>query len=68
MAYEPYVDKMLSQGFPLKHISRHLVGMYHEVPGARQYRRILSERAHLPKADWGVIETALKAVSEAEMR
>ena len=68
MAYEPYVDKMLSQGFPLKHISRHLVGLYHEVPGARQYRRILSERAHLPKADWGVIETALKAVSEAEMR
>jgi len=42
------------------------VGLYHEVPGARQYRRILSERAHLPGADWSVIEDALAAIPNVE--
>lgn len=65
-AYRPYVEAQLAQGFPLKHLSRHLVGLYHEVPGARRYRQILSERAHLPGANWSVIEDALAAVSRPE--
>jgi len=64
MAYRPYVEKHLEKGWPLKHLSRHLVGLYHQVPGARRYRQILSEEAHLPGADWAVIERALNAVSE----
>jgi len=66
ISYRPYVEKVLAQGFPLKHLTRHLVGLYHEVPGARQYRRILSERAHLPGADWSVIEDALAAIPNVE--
>jgi tRNA-dihydrouridine synthase A len=66
ISYRPYVEKVLAQGFPLKHLTRHLVGLYHEVPGARQYRRILSERAHLPGADWSVIENALAAIPNVE--
>ena len=66
ISYRPYVEKVLAQGFPLKHLTRHVVGLYYEVPGARRYRRILSERAHLPGADWSVIEDALAAIPNVE--
>lgn len=66
LSYRPYVEDVLQQGFPLKHLTRHLVGLYHEVPGARQFRRILSERAHLPGADWSVVEDALRAIPNVE--
>ena len=66
MAYQPYVDSVLDQGFPLKHLTRHLVGLYHNVPGARAYRRILSERSHLPGANWKVVEDALAAIPNVE--
>ena len=64
LAYRPYLESQLAKGLPLKHLSRHLVGLYHEVPGARRFRQILSEQAHLPGADWSVIECALDAVRE----
>ena len=66
MAYQPYVESVLAQGFPLKHLTRHLVGLYHNVRGARRYRQILSERAHLPGANWKVIEDALAAIPDVE--
>ena len=66
LAYRPYVESVLAGGFPLKHVTRHLVGLYHEVPGARQFRRILSERAHQPGADWSVIAEALNTIQDTE--
>ncbi len=66
LSYRSYVENALALGFPLKHLTRHLVGLYHQVPGARNYRRILSERAHLPGADWTVIEDALAAIPNVE--
>jgi tRNA-dihydrouridine synthase A len=66
LSYRSYIEQVLAKGFPLKHLTRHLVGLYHEVPGARQFRRILSERAHLAGADWSVIEDALAAIPNVE--
>jgi tRNA-dihydrouridine synthase A len=66
LAYRPYVESVLAAGFPLKHVTRHLVGLYHDVPGARQFRRILSERAHQCDADWSVIADALNAIQDTE--
>ena len=66
LSYRPYVESLLALGLPLKHLTRHLVGLYHQVPGARNYRRILSERAQLPGADWAVIEEALAAIPNVE--
>ncbi|WP_109125215.1 tRNA dihydrouridine(20/20a) synthase DusA [Dyella sp. C11] len=55
----PYIEAELARGTSLKHISRHLLGLYQGEPGARGFRRRLSEGAHLPDADWRLIEQAI---------
>jgi tRNA-dihydrouridine synthase A len=61
-AYQPYVESQLSQGVSLKHITRHLLGLFHAQPGGRAFRQHLSEQAHQLGADWSVIEQALQFV------
>ena len=58
---QPYVEAELARGTALKHISRHLLGLYQGEPGARAFRRTISEGAHLPGAGWALIEQALAA-------
>lgn len=60
-AMRPYVEAELARGTALKHISRHLLGLYQGEPGARSFRRTLSEGAHLPGADWSLLQRALDA-------
>jgi tRNA-dihydrouridine synthase A len=55
----PYVEAELARGTALKHISRHLLGLFQGEPGARSFRRIISEGAHLPGAGWSLLETAM---------
>jgi tRNA-dihydrouridine synthase A len=55
----PYIEAELARGTALKHISRHLLGLYQGEPGARGFRRTLSEGAHLPGAGWALLEQAL---------
>lgn len=57
----PYVEAELARGTALKHISRHLLGLYQGEPGARSFRRTISEGAHLPGADWTLLERALES-------
>ncbi|HEX8778112.1 MAG TPA: tRNA dihydrouridine(20/20a) synthase DusA [Rhodanobacter sp.] len=61
----PYVEAELRRGTALKHITRHLLGLYQGEPGARGFRRVLSEGAHLPGAGWGLIEQALAPLAAA---
>jgi len=58
----PYVEAQLSQGGYLKHISRHILGLFQGQPGARQWRRYLSENAHRRGAGVDVIRQALARV------
>ncbi|WP_299698524.1 tRNA dihydrouridine(20/20a) synthase DusA [Hydrocarboniphaga sp.] len=58
-AYRPYVERQLAAGTPLKHISRHLLGLYRGQAGGRQFRRTLSERAHQPGAGIDVLMNAM---------
>ena len=58
-AYLPYVEAQLARGVAIKHITRHILGLYQGEPGARGFRRQLSEGSHLPGADWSLIESAL---------
>ncbi len=64
--FRPYVEAKLADGVALKHITRHLLGLWHGEPGGRPFRQVLSERAHLPGAGWGLIEEAMAAQSAVE--
>lgn len=55
----PYIESQLAKGALLNHISRHTLGLFNGEPGARQYRRYISENAHKKGAGCEVIETAL---------
>ena len=57
----PYVQAHLARGDRLQHISRHILGLYQGLPGARAYRRVLSEQAHRTNAGWEVVERAMAA-------
>ncbi|OOG37482.1 tRNA dihydrouridine(20/20a) synthase DusA [Rhodanobacter sp. C05] len=62
---QPYIEAELARGTAFKHISRHLLGLYQGEPGARAFRRTLSEGAHLPGAGWALLEQALAPCSVA---
>ncbi|WP_026107109.1 tRNA dihydrouridine(20/20a) synthase DusA [Dyella ginsengisoli] len=61
----PYVEAELARGTALKHITRHLLGLYQGQPGARAFRRVLSEGAHRPGAGWSLLEQAMDPVRAA---
>ncbi|HRZ24435.1 MAG TPA: tRNA dihydrouridine(20/20a) synthase DusA, partial [Candidatus Contendobacter sp.] len=45
-AFLPYVENQLQQGTPLHCMTRHVLGLFQGIPGARAWRRHLSEHAH----------------------
>jgi len=63
-AFLPYVERRLREGVPLHHLTRHLLHLFAGRPGARAWRRALSERAHLPDAGPEVIADALAGVPD----
>jgi tRNA-dihydrouridine synthase A len=42
-----YIGRQKDQGVPVKNISRHVLGLFQGLPGARRWRRYISENAHL---------------------
>ncbi len=61
----PYIERELDDGAQLKHITRHLLGLFAGQPGARAWRRYLSEQAHRPGAGLEVLEGALVKLPKA---
>jgi len=61
----PYVESMLAGGLPLNRITRHMLGLFAGQPGARAWRRYLSENAHREAAGPEVLTDALKAMPTA---
>jgi tRNA-dihydrouridine synthase A len=57
-----YCREQLANGVRLSHMTRHILGLYQGLPGARRFRRTISEEAHKPGAGIDVIERALLAV------
>jgi tRNA-dihydrouridine synthase A len=58
----PYIEEQLSKGAYLGHISRHMIGLFQAMPGARQWRRYISENAHKKGAGLEVLEAALAKI------
>ncbi|HSG53804.1 MAG TPA: tRNA-dihydrouridine synthase, partial [Paracoccaceae bacterium] len=62
---QDYITEHLAQGGRLHQVTRHMLGLFAGTPGARQWRRILSEGASREGADFGLVRHALDAVLEA---
>ncbi|NOI60888.1 tRNA dihydrouridine(20/20a) synthase DusA [Vibrio coralliilyticus] len=58
----PYIESQLEKGAYLGHITRHMLGLFQNMPGARQWRRYISENAHKPGSGIEVVETALSKI------
>lgn len=61
LAYLPYVEDQCRQGVAFKHISRHLLGLFHGQPGGRRFRQILSQQASSANAGPDLLLRALEA-------
>ncbi len=61
-ALEPYIARELARGTRLHAITRHLVGLFHGIPGARAFRRHLATEAVKPGAGMTVLKDALALV------
>tara|TARA_R110002124_G_scaffold2530_5_gene16034 strand:+ start:912 stop:1910 length:999 start_codon:yes stop_codon:yes gene_type:complete len=59
----PYAQQQLARGGSLNHITRHILGLYQGVPGARKFRRHLSENAYRKEAGIEVLEQAYALVA-----
>lgn len=58
----PYIDDHLHDGGRLNQISRHILGLFAGRPGARGWKRVLSEGAHRDGAGTALVERALAEV------
>ena len=61
-AMTPYIEGELAQGTRLHSITRHFVGAFHGVPGARAFRRHLAENGVRPGAGVKVLRDAIALV------
>ncbi|HEY0327946.1 MAG TPA: tRNA dihydrouridine(20/20a) synthase DusA [Rhodopseudomonas sp.] len=63
-AMMPYIEAQLAQGTRLHSITRHFVGAYHGVPGARAFRRHLAEQGVRPDAGIAVLREAIARIED----
>ena len=59
----PYIEKHLQNGGRLNQITRHMLGIFSGQPGAKLWRRNISEQAHKKGADLNVLINAVNAVA-----
>ena len=63
-AMMPYIERELARGTRLHSITRHFVGAFHAVPGARAFRRHLAENGVKRGAGVGVLRDAIALVED----
>jgi tRNA-dihydrouridine synthase A len=63
-AMVPYIEEQLAQGAKLHSMTRHFVGAFHAVPGARAFRRHLAENGVKPGAGVEVLRDAVTRVDD----
>ena len=67
-AYRPYMASQLERGVRLSSMTRHMLGLFAGRPGARLYRRVLSEKGPREGAGLDVLDEAVAQVHTAEAR
>ena len=58
----PYIERWTTEGLYLGHLTRHMLNLFAGQPGARAWRRYLSENAHKPGANADTVRRALEQV------
>ena len=61
-AMSGYLERQVAQGTAVKHISRHLLGLFQGLPGAKAWRRYLSENAYRDDGNTQLLKQALAAM------
>ncbi len=61
----PYIEAHVAEGGRAHSVTRHMLGLFAGQPGARHWRRHLSEAAACPKADARIVPEALAAMQAA---
>lgn len=64
LAMEDYIGRHVAAGGKLAQITRHMLGVFAGQPGARRWKRILSEGAYKDEADFDLVREALRAVQD----
>lgn len=65
-AMRPYIEAHLATGGKLHQITRHMLGLFAGQPGARQWRRVLSEKANRPGMGVALLDEALDRMHHAD--
>jgi tRNA-dihydrouridine synthase A len=65
-AYVDYVARKTADGVPLNAMSKHMLGLFNGRPGARLFRRHLSENATRKGADTRTLREALAHLRQGE--
>jgi len=58
-----YAERCVNNGAQIHHLTRHILGLFHEVPGAKKFRRHISENIHKPGASVEVLKQAIDCVA-----
>jgi tRNA-dihydrouridine synthase A len=61
--YVPYIYERLAEGHRLAPMLRHVLALYSGMPGARSWRRFISERATLASTTPDILRESLRIVS-----
>ncbi len=62
-----YTEARLAAGDSLAQITRHVFGLFQGLPGARRFRRVLSEQGHGRGCGWEVVEAALHSMKDVAL-
>ncbi len=59
----PFIEQQMAKGVPVHRITRHMLGLFQGQPGARAWRRHLSEHAHRPGSGAEILDQALAHIA-----
>ncbi len=63
--FTSYIQQELKNGVYLSQMTRHILGLFQGQPGAKAFRRVISEKAYTPDSGIEVIEEALSQIQAA---
>ncbi len=64
--YMAFMAREMADGVPLTQMTRHILGLYQGLPGARRWRQHISEHAHRMGATLDVVRQAAEFVRQAQ--